>query len=74
MPFSFLADPVDLARAQASLDAAWDEIRPTLPSGASHERERTKLAYFVAALVFVAEDEGDLTRRAIERYRRSSPA
>lgn len=73
MPFSSLSDPVDLARAQAALEAAWDEVRLTIPD-AFDERERTKLAYIVAALVTVAEDEDDLTRRAIERYRRSAVA
>lgn len=31
MPFSSLRDPVDLARAQAALEAAWNEVRSTLP-------------------------------------------
>jgi hypothetical protein len=73
MPFSSLSDPVDLARAQAALDAAWIEIRSTIPD-AFDERERTKLAYIVAALAHVAEDEDDLMRRAIERYRQSAVA
>ncbi|UZF93206.1 hypothetical protein [Bosea sp. NBC_00550] len=70
MPFSSLSDPVDLARAQAALDAAWSEIRSTTPD-AFDQRDRTKLAYIVASLVAVAEDEDDLTLRAIERFRRS---
>lgn len=73
MPFSSLSDPVDLARAQAALEAAWNEVRSTIPD-AFDERERTKLAYIVAALVAIAEDEDDLARRAIERYRRSAVA
>ncbi|MEZ2409032.1 hypothetical protein AB6806_19685 [Bosea sp. RCC_152_1] len=73
MPFSSLSDPVDLARAQAALEAAWNEVRSTIPD-AFDERERTKLAYIVAALVAVAEDEDDLTQRVIERYRRSAVA
>jgi hypothetical protein len=73
MPFSSLSDPVDLARAQAALEAAWNEVRSTIPD-AFAERERTKLAYIVAALVAVAEDEADLTQRVIERYRRSAVA
>ncbi|QEL22034.1 hypothetical protein FQV39_05210 [Bosea sp. F3-2] len=73
MPFSSLSDPVDLARAQAALEAAWNEVRSTIPD-AFDERERTNLAYIVAALVHVAEDEDDLTRRAIERYRRCAAA
>ncbi len=73
MPFPSLNDPVDLARAQAALEAAWNEVRSTIPD-ALDERERTRLAYIVAALIYVAEDEDDLTRRAIERYRRSAAA
>jgi len=73
MPFSSLSDPVELARAQAALDAAWDEVRSTLPD-ASDGRERTRLAYIIASLVHVALDEDDLTRRALERYRQSDAA
>lgn len=71
MPFSSLKDPVDLARAQAALEAAWSEIRSTLPDE-SDERERTRLAYIVAGLAAVAEDEDELTRRTLERYRQSA--
>lgn len=70
MPFSSLTDPVDLARAGAALDAAWSEIRLDLPD-ACDERERMRLAYIVAGLVAIAEDEDDLTRRAIEQFRRA---
>ena len=73
MPFSSLNDPADLARAQAALEAAWNEVRSTIPD-AFDERERTKLAYIVAALVAIAEDEDDLARRTIERYRQSAVA
>ncbi|MGO4407579.1 hypothetical protein AB4Z10_25350 [Bosea sp. RAF48] len=73
MPFSSLSDPVDLARAQAALDAAWDEVRLPIPNPCDG-RERTKLAYIIAALAHVAEDEDDLTRRAIDRYRQSDAA
>ena len=73
MPFSSLSDPVDLARAQAALDIAWSKVRSTIPD-AFDERERTKLAYIVAVLVAIAEDEDDLARRAIERYRQSAVA
>jgi hypothetical protein len=71
MPFSSLSDPVNPARAQAALEAAWSEVRSTIPA-AFDEREQTKLAYIVAALVAIAEDEEDLARRAIERYRQSA--
>ncbi|MBR3194154.1 hypothetical protein [Bosea sp. (in: a-proteobacteria)] len=70
MPFSSLTDPVELARASAALDAAWNEVRLSL-SDPYDERERTRLAYIVASLVAVAEDEDDLTQRAIERFRRA---
>jgi len=70
MPFSSLNDPVEVARARAALDAAWNEIRLSL-SDPYDERERVRLAYIVAHLVLIAEDEDDLTRRAIERFRRA---
>lgn len=73
MPFSSLNDPIDLARAQAALEAAWNEVRSTVPAE-FEERERTRLAYIVAALVAVAEDEDDLTKRTVERYRQSAIA
>ncbi|WP_377847872.1 hypothetical protein [Bosea sp. UC22_33] len=71
MPFSSLRDPVDLARAQAALEAAWNEVRSTIPDTV-YERERARLAYIVAALVAIAEDEDDLARRAVARYRQSA--
>ncbi|RYF29773.1 MAG: hypothetical protein EOO23_06680 [Comamonadaceae bacterium] len=71
MPFSSLKDPVDLARGAAALEAAWNEIRSTLPDP-HDERERTRLACIVASLVAVAEDEDELTRRTVERYRRQA--
>lgn len=69
MPFSSLA-PEDIARTKAALDAAWDEVKSAVPDGLE-EQERTRLAYIVASFVTVAEDEYDLARRAIERYRKS---
>ena len=44
------------------------EIKPALSQG-TYERERTRLAYLVAAVASLAEDEDDLARRAVERYR-----
>ncbi|MGO4175982.1 hypothetical protein [Bosea sp. TAF32] len=73
MPFSSLSDPTDLARACAALEVAWNEIRSSIPP-AFEERERTRLAYIVAALVAVAGDEEELTRRAVDRYRQSNAA
>lgn len=69
MPFSSLA-PEDIARTRAALDAAWDEVKSTVPDGLE-EQERTRLAYIIASFVAVAEDEEDLAQRAIERYRNS---
>ena len=71
MPFSSLTDPVDLARAQAALDAACEELRSTSPD-VDIEKARSRLAYIIAPLVAVAEDEDDLTRRAVARYRHTS--
>ncbi|WP_126116736.1 MULTISPECIES: hypothetical protein [unclassified Bosea (in: a-proteobacteria)] len=68
MPFSSLSDPVDLARAGAALDTARDKIRATLPD-ARRDRERTRLAQIVASLATIANDEDDLARRAIGRFR-----
>lgn len=70
MPFSSLNDPVDLARARAALETVWNEVSSTIPD-AFQAGERTRLAYIVAGLVAIAEDEGELARRALDRYRRS---
>lgn len=70
MPFSSLTDPIELARASAALESAWNEIQLASPVPLD-ERERTRLAYIVAGLVAVAEDEDDLTQLAIERLRRA---
>lgn len=71
MPFSSLTDPVELARADSALEAAWGELRSMVPQG-HEEEERTRLAYIIAALIAVAEDEDELVRRAINRYRNSN--
>lgn len=70
MPFRSL-DPVDLARAIAALDAAWSEVADEVPAG-SEEQERTRLAYIISSLIVVADDEGDLARRAIERFNKTA--
>jgi hypothetical protein len=71
VPFSSFSDPIDLARAGAALDAAWAQIKSSIPEGHA-ERERTRLARIVASLATVAADEEELARRAVERYRRST--
>ncbi len=68
MPFLSLTDPADLARAQTALEAAWIEMKPAIPE-ADHKRERTELAYCIAALVGGAAAGDELKDRAIERYR-----
>jgi hypothetical protein len=68
MPFLSLTDPIDLARAEAALEKAWAELKPSLPEG-SGVQERNDLAYIVASLVPLALDEDDLARRAIDRFR-----
>lgn len=68
MPFSSLTDPIDLARAEAALEKAWAELKPSL-AGGSHEHDRNNLAYIVASLVPLALDEDDLAQRAIDRFR-----
>ncbi|MGO4407597.1 hypothetical protein AB4Z10_25445 [Bosea sp. RAF48] len=68
MPFSSLTDPIDLARAEAALEKAWAELKPSLPAG-SDELERNNLAYIGTSLVPLALDEDDLAQRAVGRYR-----
>ncbi len=70
MLFTSLTDPVEVARAQAALDAAWREIKPALAED-HQERERLRLGSIIAGLLIVAVDEADLSRRAIERFRQS---
>ncbi|GAU86689.1 hypothetical protein [Bosea sp. BIWAKO-01] len=63
--------PLTSLGARAALDAAWNEVRSTVPHG-YEEREHIRLAYIVAALVHVAEDEDDLAWRAKERFRQTT--
>jgi len=67
MPFKSLA-PEQAARTSAALEAAWSEIKSTVPAGCE-EQERTRLAYMIASFVLVADDDDELTRRAVERFR-----
>jgi hypothetical protein len=69
MPFSSLRDPVDIARAQGALDAAWDQIqRRSLPFLGSPEAERTRLAYIVAGLLHATASDSDLVEAAVSRF------
>jgi len=71
MPFSSLRDPVELARAQCALDAAWTCVKIELDPS-QHDRERNRLAYIVAAFSTAAISEKDLIDRAIQRFREKS--
>lgn len=73
MPFSSLNDPIDVARAQAAMDAAWDKVRNSLKDNANVVEERSKLACIVVGLVGIAEDEADLARRAVDRFFKMVP-
>ena len=69
-------DPVDVARACAALEQAWAEIRHNAPAHlvcARETLERERLAIIVASLAMTANDETDLARIAIRRYRREGP-
>ncbi len=68
MPFSTLRDPADVARAHAALDRAWDIVKQTVRVG-YEASERERLAYIVAAMALAADDEDDLTHRAVEKFR-----
>jgi len=68
IPFSTFSDPADVARAQAALEAAWAQVAPSVPEE-KHELERARMAYLVASYALVAEDEDDLARRAVGRFR-----
>lgn len=56
MPFSSLTDPVDPARAEATPDAAWTEIKATRPD--ADEPDRSRLAFSVASLIAIVVDDG----------------
>jgi hypothetical protein len=44
MPFSSLSDPSDLTRAYVAMDAAWNELKDSIPE-AQHDGERRRLAF-----------------------------
>ncbi len=73
MIFSSLNDPVDVARAEAALDRAWHQVKDSLKENVDVETGRLRLADIVVSLIPIAEDEADLTRRAIERYFKAPP-
>ncbi len=69
MPFSKLANPIEVALARAALDRAWAELKddPDLMLG-SDEAERLRLAGIVAGLAPLAIDEDDLVANAIDHF------
>lgn len=70
VPFSSMIDPVDVARAQGALDAAWETIGRDIPE-ALRPNARLELAFMVARLVPAVADEGELAERAIKLFRDS---
>ena len=73
MPFSSLTDPTDLARAYASLEAVWSQVKASIPA-IDHEKERERIAYLVAGFAPVALDEDDLTRNVLFQLQRDEAA
>lgn len=72
MPFSSFKDPVEVARAQSALDAAWEQVRGSIAEK-DRERQRTRLAYIIASFALVAVDEANLISRALSHFRKSRP-
>ena len=72
MPFATLNDPVDVARASATLDLAWQRVAPSI-AGQDRERARGRLASIVADSVHVAIDETDLVERSVQRFLKGKP-
>lgn len=69
MLFSSLTDPVELARAQSALDAAWAKLSSQIYED-DWVRERARLSHIVVSFVGTALDEDDLLGRVLERYRK----
>lgn len=64
MPFSSLNDPNDLARAFASLERVWTEVKDTVPEP-DKAKERERIAHMVASYAPLALDEDDLTQNVL---------
>lgn len=69
MPLSSLNDPVDLARAQAALEQAWQQLKDA--NLAHSEEDRNRLAHTIATLTPLVLDEKELTRRAVDKFKTS---
>jgi hypothetical protein len=69
MQFSSLHDPIDLARAQGALDAAWAEIQSRdLARPGSVEAERERLSRIVSGLLLAVASDGELVTRIVGKY------
>ena len=69
MPFSSVSNPVDLARAQAAMEAAWTEVVTTHGELLGEAcTERARLAFVVASMIPLATDDADLVRRSVRRF------
>lgn len=73
MPFSSLNDPADLARAFASLERVWNEVKDNVPEP-ERARERERIAYIVASYAPLALDEDDLTQNVLFHLGRAMAA
>ena len=66
MTFAALADPVDMARAHAAVEAAWQDLKArSLPASDS---ERALLSDIVASHVVRAANDHDLVRRSVAGF------
>lgn len=69
MYLSSLTDRVDVARAQAALDAAWRKIQALkLRNLGPDETERSRLSYIVSGLLLAAASDRDLIDKAFARF------
>jgi hypothetical protein len=68
MPFSSLKDPVDMARAFAVMEAAWSDLKGSIPED-RRDAERVRLAYLVASVAPSALDEDDLKKNVMLQFR-----
>ena len=73
MPFSSLNDPADLARAYASLERVWNEVKGTVAEG-DQAKERERIACMVVAFAPLALDEDDLTQNVLFHLERDVAA
>ena len=64
MLFSSLNDPTDIARAYASLERVWNEVKDSIPEP-EQARERERIAHIVASCAPLALDEDDLTQNVL---------